>query len=233
MARPRPSGTQPQPSRPLTGLVIRAPGRRPVVAPGLRQRDVLARRGDPRGTHHREFVAIAPGIAAASLPAAGQFDGRARWPAPRCRRCRQSHAALSVPPGHGRDNALRTSACDRASTGHVWITIWRRYGREPFRIFSQPSQPTASVLVTGGGAARVSRARPLAPHRHPAYLHSSSTSVVHSPYTRDFAGAGVIGACSHADPGYRKITRARLPSVIAAVIILGTAASLNWEDPKN
>jgi hypothetical protein len=141
---------------PLTGLVVRRWGAgrswRPAFAKGM----FLPVEATPRGTHHREFGALAPAIAAASMPAAGQFDGRARWQAPRCLRCRQSYAALSVPPGHGRDNALRRSACDRASTGHVWITIRRRYGREPFRILSQPSQPTASVLVTGGGAARVS-----------------------------------------------------------------------------
>ena len=41
---------------------------------------------------------------------------------------------------HHRDDAAEPAG-DRASTGHVWITIWRRYGRDPFRIFSQPSQP--------------------------------------------------------------------------------------------
>ena len=113
----------------------------------------------------------------------------------------------------------RTLAGDRASTGHVWITIWRRYGRDPFRIFSPPSLLTASVLVTGGGCRQGLRARPLAPHRDPAYLHSSSTSLVHSPYTRDLAGAGVIGARSHAGPGCRKVPRARLRSAVRAWIV--------------
>ena len=36
---------------------------------------------------------------------------------------------------HDRDDALRTLACDPASTGHVWITIWRRDGLNPFRCF--------------------------------------------------------------------------------------------------
>ena len=55
-----------------------------------------------------------------------------------------------------RDDALRTLAPDRASTGHVWITIWRRHGLNPFRIFWQPIESAASGLVTGGGAASVS-----------------------------------------------------------------------------
>ena len=115
------------------------------------------------------------------LRAAGEFDGGGRagrsqgagvlvtaMPRFRCRRrCHRDDA--SEPGGNP------------SSTGHVWVTIWRRYGRDPLRIFSPPSLPTASVLVTGGGAARVSRARPLAPHRDPAYMHSSSTSLVHSP----------------------------------------------------
>ena len=90
-----------------------------------------------------------------------------------------------------------TLAGDRASTGHVWITIWRRYGRDPFRIFSPPSLPTASVLVTGGGAARVSGHVPW--HRTAIRrIWTVHRRVVHSPYTRDLAGAGVIGARSHA-----------------------------------
>ena len=101
---------------------------------------------------------------------------------------------------HYRDNAARTPACDRTSTGHVWIPIWRRYGRDLFRIFSQPSQPTASVLVTGGWRRQSLRARPLAPHRHPAYLHSSSTSLVHS-----LLAATKIRVCGQLAPGSRSL----------------------------
>ena len=40
-------------------------------------------------------------------------------------------------------------ASDCASTGHVWITVWRRDGLNPFRIFSLPIESMASGLVTG------------------------------------------------------------------------------------
>jgi len=53
-----------------------------------------------------------------------------------------------------------------------------------------------------GEAAESMHAYPLASHRHRAYLHSSSASLVRRLYTRDLAGAGVIGACSHVGPGY-------------------------------
>ena len=61
----------------------------------------------------------------------------------------------------------------------------------------------------------------------------SSTSLVHSPlHSLDLAGAGVIGACSHAGPGCREVPRARLRSAIRAWIIPGAAAGLDWEDPR-
>jgi hypothetical protein len=41
---------------------------------------------------------------------------------------------------------LSWSASSDASTGHVWITIWHRYGRRPGRIIC-PS--TSFGLVTG------------------------------------------------------------------------------------
>ncbi len=69
------------------------------------------------------------------------------------------------------------SAC--ASTGHVWITVWRRHGLNPFRIFSLPIESMPSGLVTGAwppGSPGMS----LASHRHPGILHSSSTNLVHS-----------------------------------------------------
>ena len=164
----------------LSGLVIRAPGASAGRgAPGLRQRDVLARRGDSRGGHHRKFPGIAAGIAVPR--AAGEFDGAgglaaAKVPVSSSQPCRA--------PGDGGAATVttpRTLAGDRASTGHVWITIWRRYGRDPFRTFSQPSQPNGICPGNRGWGRQGFRARPLAPHRHPAYLHGSSTSLVHSP----------------------------------------------------
>jgi hypothetical protein len=63
--------------------------------------------------------------------------------------------------------------------------------------------PVLPSMPFRDGMREVSRACPMAP-RHLAYLRSSPTSVVHTLYTRDLAGAGVIGACSHAGPGCHK-----------------------------
>lgn len=118
-----------------------------------------------------------------------------------------------------RDDAAEPGG-NPSSTGHVWITIWRRYGRDPFRIFSPPSLPTASVLVTGGGAARVSpRTSPGTAPRSGVCAQLCRRVLCTAPYTRDLAGAGVIGACSHAGPGCREVSRARLRSAIPAWII--------------
>ena len=150
-ATPRPRDTQPPSPRPYWAGGP-APGRRPAVAPGLR--DVLARRGDPPGGHHRGVPGRSAGdrrpAARGRIPQGGRAGRRqgagvlvTAMPRFRCRR--RCHRDDAAEPGG-----------NPSSTGHVWITIWRRYGRDPFRIFSPPSLPTASVLVTGGGAARVS-----------------------------------------------------------------------------
>jgi hypothetical protein len=181
-AAPRPRGTQPRP-RDLSGLVVREPGRRPVVTPGLRRRDVLARRGDPWGGHHREI----PGNSAGH---------RGGWPAGRgpVRRGglagRRQGAGVLVtamprfPPcrrRYHRDDAAEPGG-NPSSTGHVWITIWCRYGRDLFRIFSPPSLPTASVLVTGHGAARVSpRTSPGAAPRSGVYAQFIDESCAQPP----------------------------------------------------
>jgi len=78
-----------------------------------------------------EFRAIAPGIAV--LRAAGEFGGAGGagrrqgagvlvtvMPRFQCRR--RCHRGDAAEPGG-----------NLSSTGHVWITIWRRYGRDPFR----------------------------------------------------------------------------------------------------
>jgi len=95
------------------------------------------------------------GIAAVPL-AAGGLDGAAalagaKLPVLSSQPCRAPGAA-----GATTATAPPTPAGDPSSTGHVWITIWHQYGRDPIRILSQLSQPTASVLVTGGRVARVS-----------------------------------------------------------------------------
>ncbi len=46
--------------------------------------------------------------------------------------------------------ATRCAAASHcASTGHVWITVWRRHGLNPFRIFSLSIESMTSGLVTG------------------------------------------------------------------------------------
>ena len=101
-----------------------------------------------------EFRGVAPGIAI--LRPAGEFHragglAGAKVPVSSSQPCRAFGAAARRHRGDAAEPGGNLS-----STGHVWITIWRRYERDPFRIFSPPSLPTASVLVTGGGAARVS-----------------------------------------------------------------------------
>jgi hypothetical protein len=158
-ATPRPRDTQPRP-RALTRLVVRAPGRRPAAAPGLRSVMFLpaevtrgavitgefrARRRDRRPAAHGR---LRRGGRAGRRHGAGVLVAAM----PRLRCGRRRHRGDAAEPGG-----------NPSSTGHVWITIWRRSGRDRFRIFSSPGLPTASVLVTGGGAVRVCPgARPLA-----------------------------------------------------------------------
>ena len=139
---------------PLTGLVVRA-----ELDPRPYQRGIAVLRAAG------EFGG-AGGLAGAKVPVSSSQP---------CRAFVAAGAATAATP--------RSRAVTRHPQVHVWITIWRRHGRDPFRIFSPPSLPTASVLVTGGGATRVSPRTSLAPHPDPAYMHSSSTSLVHSPLT--------------------------------------------------
>ena len=180
--RPRPPRYAAPPPRALTRLVVRAPGGRPVAAPGLRSGMFLPAEVTRGAVITGEFRALAPGH---RRPAA---HGRPRTAMPRFRCRRRHHRGDAAEPGG-----------NPSSTGHVWITIWRRYGRDPFRIFSPPSLPTASVLVTGGGAARVSPGTSAGTIRRICTVHRRVLCT--APYTRDLAGAGVIGACSHAGPG--------------------------------
>ena len=94
---------------------------------GLRERDVLA----AEVTSGKAIIGNSRQYRRASRPRAcrprasstGGLAGRQgagvvvnAMPRFRCRR------------RHGRDDAGRTPACDRASTDHVWITIWCRHG---------------------------------------------------------------------------------------------------------
>jgi len=100
-----------------------------------------------------------------------------------------------------------------SSTGHVWITIWCRYGCA--RLHDLPATHQLTHICAGnsqtGAASGPRRAYLLASQRHPGYLHSSSTSSYTPPYTPDLTRAGVIGACSHASPGSHEVSRTGLP----------------------
>ncbi len=146
----RPSGTQPPALAPPHWAGGPAAGRRPVVAPGLSERDVLA----AEVTSGKAIIGNSRQQRRVSRPRASSTGGLAgrqgagvvvnAMPRFRCRR------------RHGRDDTGRTPACDSASTGHVWITIWHRYGRDPFPDVLA-AQPANSISPgNGGGAARVS-----------------------------------------------------------------------------
>ncbi len=70
-------------------------------------------------------------------------------------------------------------ASDWASTGHVWITVWRRHGLNPFRIFSLPIESTASGLVSGAWP-------PGSPGMSPGIAPPSghTAQFIHKPYTQ-------------------------------------------------
>lgn len=70
-------------------------------------------------------------------------------------------------------------ASDCASTGHVWITVWRRDGLNPVRIFSLPIESMASGLVTGAWP-------PGSPGMSPGIAPPSGhiAQFIHKPYTQ-------------------------------------------------
>ena len=137
-------------------------------------------------------------------------------------RCRRRHHRGDAPEPGG----------NPSSTGHVWITIWRRYGRDPFRIFLA-TQPANGICPGNRGCGRQGLPGHIPWHR----TAIRRICTVHrrvlctAPYTRDLAGTGVIGARSHAGPGCRQVSRARLRSAIRAWIIPRAAAGLDGEDP--
>jgi hypothetical protein len=96
-------------------------------------------------------------------------------------------AALRCRRHHHRGDALHAGPhC--TSTGHVWITVWRRHGLNPFRIFSLPIESMAFGLVTGAW-------RPGSPGMPPGiappsghiaqFIHKPCTQ---PPYAHDLAG---------------------------------------------
>jgi hypothetical protein len=157
VARATPPSLRYSHPRPLYGLMVRAPGRRPDAASGLRQRDVLAHRGDSRGSHHRGI----PGNSAGDRYGRPAGRGRVRWGGRACQRqgagvVVNAMPRLRCPPRHDHDHAVRTLASDRGSTGHVWITIWRRRGRSPGPDLLA-AHPVNGIWAgnPGAGAARV------------------------------------------------------------------------------
>ena len=151
------------------------PDRRLPTAPRCRdQREQAARqRGPkPRPTEAtmRSGQAIVPtveiGIGQAQLPSstvppsAGQpratrRDPREvhrppRSPQIKCSPVRLNRCIARRPPQPRPGTATPCAlASDCASTGHVWITVWRQHGLNPFRIFSLPIESMAYGLVTG------------------------------------------------------------------------------------
>ena len=86
-------------------------------------------------------------------------------------------------------------ASDYASTGHVWITVRRRHGLNPFRIFSLPIESIASGLVTGAWP-------PGSPGMSPGIAPPSAhiAQFIHKPYTQPPYLAS--RACSNGDDGW-------------------------------
>ncbi len=72
-----------------------------------------------------------------------------------------------------------TRAPRYASTGHVWITVWRRHGLNPFPLFSQLVGSLASGLVTGAWP-------PGPPGMFPGIAPPSGriAQFIHNPYTQ-------------------------------------------------
>jgi chromosome partitioning protein len=79
-------------------------------------------------------------------------------------------------------------ASDCASTGHVWITVWRRHGLNPSRIFSLPIESMASGLVTGAWL-------PASPGKSPriAPLSGHNAQFIHKPCTQPPAAHDLAG----------------------------------------
>ena len=82
-------------------------------------------------------------------------------------------------------------ASDCASTGHVWITVWRQHGLNPFRIFSLSIESMAYGLVTGAwppGFPGMSPGTAPPSGRIAQFIHKPCTQ----PCAHDLAGSGVV-----------------------------------------
>jgi hypothetical protein len=84
---------------------------------------------------------------------------------------------------------------DCTSTGHVWITVRRRHGLNPHRIFSLPIESMASGLVTEAWP-------PGSPGMSPGIRPPSGhiARIIHKPYTQPPYLA--LRACSNGDDGW-------------------------------
>ena len=123
---PSPRYTAPLPRHHWAG----GPGAGTPAGRGARPslRDVLARRGDLRGGHHRGIPGMAPGS-----PSCGR--GRIRRGGRAGRRQGAGVLVTAMPRFRCRRRHHRGDAAEPrgnpSSTGHMWITIWRRYRRDP------------------------------------------------------------------------------------------------------
>ena len=122
-----------------------------------------------------------------------------------------------VPPGREAAGAGTARPCRRGtvaylqrehgfspiSIGHTWITI-RPARALSFPGFLLPVRRVNSISLITAGAAM----RGIPPHPPASHSHAGRTCTVQPPrlcmaaYNLDLAGAGVIGACSHASPGH-------------------------------
>jgi chromosome partitioning protein len=124
-------------------------------------------RSGPPGYHPAQAVqdhprpksrALPAAPAAARRPVAHRWSGQLARPAPApsagrmSRRREDLHRRGSCRASVPSSPPRRHPACwplGSASTDHVWITVWRRHGLNPFRIFSQRIESMASGLVVG------------------------------------------------------------------------------------
>ena len=127
-ARPRPGAGN---STLTTGTNTARDGPRAPSRPDGRDSAIPSRARNrchrPKGIGLPDRRSVRPDPAA---PVAG-------WCAPGYRCPRHSHALRRRRRYHRGDAA--EPGGNPSSTGHVWITIWRRYGRDPFRIFCHPA----------------------------------------------------------------------------------------------
>ena len=127
------------------------------------------------------------------------------------RRCGRDHRSRGAPgparPHGGTAEPLRCAlASDCASTDHVWITVWRQHGLNPFRHLLAAHRINGIWAGNWGVAARASWHVPWDRTAIRAYCTVHPQALYTAANAHDLARAGVDTACSHADPGCRTIS---------------------------